>query len=377
MRLLHLADVHLGTSFAAFGPLADRRRQDLLEAFRSLPEVAETEGVHAVLVAGDLFDGPQPGEYTVSLVRQTIRRLVDTGRPFIVVPGHHDPIYANPLLWKEALVPATVIREPAFSDAGVIQTAMGPLRVSGLAYDWAARPDPLAGYVPSRRPGVTQVVLLHGAVPASPQWELAPAALRVPVEWLLGLEADYVALGGLHEYRAPFDFDIATRINACYPGSFAALDLTEFGPRGFVIADVEAGRAPRLERRETSLAFVRDLGRLDVTALSGDEAVAHAIIRETPPGAIPVMTLSGQPSFPLDPERILAIVQAEVGHAGIVDETWGAESEGFDAIAREDTVAGHLVRLGRERLEVARDGAGRLAAERALRLALRKLRASL
>jgi exonuclease SbcD len=376
MRLLHLADVHLGASFASFGPLADRRRQELLEAFRALPDVAQAEGVHAVLVAGDLFDGPQPGEYVVSLVRQTIRRLVDAGRPVVIVPGHYDPLYANPLLWKESLVPATVVLQPAFAEAVLVQTGAGPLRVRGVAYDWGLRPDPLTTYAPDRRPGVTEVVLLHGAVPASPQWALSPAALRLPLEWLLTLEADYVALGGLHEYRAPFDFDIATRINACYPGSFAAMDLTELGPRGFVVAEVEAGRAPRLQRHETALASVRDLGRLDVTDLSDDEQVAQAIIRETPAGTIPVVTLFGRPSFPLDPDRILSLVQPDVDHAGITDETMAAGSDGFDALAREDTVAGHLVRLGRERLEDAREAPSRLAAEQALRLALRTLRAN-
>ncbi len=79
IRFLHVADVHLGASYAAFGPLAEARRQEVLDAFRNLPQVAETERVHAVLIAGDLFDGPRPTDYTLAVVRQT--RVGETGVP--------------------------------------------------------------------------------------------------------------------------------------------------------------------------------------------------------------------------------------------------------------------------------------------------------
>ncbi len=62
MRILHLADVHLGASFASFGPYGAERAEAVLAAFRDLPDMARRQEVHAVLVAGDLFDSPRPGE---------------------------------------------------------------------------------------------------------------------------------------------------------------------------------------------------------------------------------------------------------------------------------------------------------------------------
>ena len=112
MRVLHLSDVHLGADLASFGALADARRQEILDAFLALPDLAEAEGVDAVFIAGDLFETPRPSEYTLSLVRRTIRRLTDSGRPVCLVAGHHDPAYANPALWRDALRPAIVLAAP-------------------------------------------------------------------------------------------------------------------------------------------------------------------------------------------------------------------------------------------------------------------------
>ena len=68
IRLLHIADVHLGAPYAAFGPLADSRRAAALEAFRELPEHAAYLGAHAVLVGEALVTAEDPGAKLRELV---------------------------------------------------------------------------------------------------------------------------------------------------------------------------------------------------------------------------------------------------------------------------------------------------------------------
>ena len=58
MRFLHLADVHLDTPFAGRSDDVRRRlREASREALRRAVSCAIAERVHAVLLAGDLFDG--------------------------------------------------------------------------------------------------------------------------------------------------------------------------------------------------------------------------------------------------------------------------------------------------------------------------------
>ena len=374
IRLLHLSDIHLGGTCDDFGDQADVRRQEILEAFRGLPQVAEADQVDAVLIAGDLFDSAAPTDYTLAVVRQTLRRLVDAGRPVFIIPGNHDAITCNPDLFADQFGGAHVFRAPRFRAPISVETSAGPLHVYGLGYDWA-RPDPLGTFQRSEAPGA-HVVLLHGCMAGMPNWRWYPNALRIPGDWLRNVEADYVALGESHLFRAPQDVPDGNQ-RACYPGSFAALDLAETGQHGCVLAEVEAGTVPRIELRPSRTRPVFDVGEFDVSGSINEEALAGAVADQVEEGSIPTVKLIGELSFPLQAERVQERLAKQFGCARVLDATWYASSSRLDEVAEQDTIAGHVVRLGRQRLQEAerREGEGSPElAERAMRLALRSLR---
>ena len=229
MRILHLADVHLGASFASFGPYAAERAEAVLAAFRDLPDVARRQEVHAVLVAGDLFDSPRPDERVAAEAREVFRRLVEVVPSVFLVPGNHDPlVFPGP--YADLPREAHVFGAPEPGDPESVETEAGPLHVYGFAYDFAHEPDPLARFRRTEADGV-HVALLHGAVRDVPHWT-GGDSLRLSKAELGALEVDYIALGDYHRFRPPAEFAADGSIPACYCGSFAALDHTEAGPRG-------------------------------------------------------------------------------------------------------------------------------------------------
>jgi len=374
IRLLHLSDVHLGAPFDDFGPRAEARRQELLDAFRGLVQVADQEAVHAVLIAGDLFDSPTPTDYTLSVVRQTLRRLVDAGRPVFLIPGNHDAITCNPALYDEPLGGAVAFKDPTFRTSVSVETEGGPLHVYGLAYDWA-QPEPLDSFQRSDAAG-THVILAHGCMPGMTNWRWYPNALRIPAAWLDGVAADYVALGDSHVFRAP-DQLAAGRGRACYPGSFAAVDLTHPGPRGWVIVELEGDAVPRVRHQASPVRSGFDVGEVDVGDFVDEEGLAAAVAERAPSDSLPVLTLVGELSFPLQVERLQQALAKRFPAASVTDRAWYAGSSRLDELAERDTIVGHVVRLGRQRLEEAGRSADEAApelTERALRLALRALR---
>ncbi len=371
-RLLHLADVHLGALFTAFGDLAASRQAALLDAFRSVPECAADADAHAVLIAGDLFDRPQPPDAVLAAARETLRRIVDAGLHVFLVPGNHDPVTVHPHPYRELPPGVHFFGEPTFDPPVSVQTPAGPLHVYGIAYDPARQREPLTMFRRADLPG-THVVLLHGSVRDTPHWSSSPNVLRLTSDALAGLGADYIALGDHHRYRPPAQFDTGGAVPACYSGSFAALDLTETGPRGCAVADVEPGRPPAVRHVSSGVARVEDVGEVDVSALDGDAAVADAVAALTPADAVPVARLVGSPGFPLDPDRVRQHLAERFGHAALRDESRYFASAHLDALADTDTIAGHVVRLGRRRIEQAGNDAERSVAERALRIALSAL----
>ena len=93
MRILHLADVHLDTSFQGRSSrIRTRLRGATREAFRNAVELALDAEVHAVVIAGDLFDGDLLSFPTERFLLDQAHRLGDNGITMVYATGNHDPI---------------------------------------------------------------------------------------------------------------------------------------------------------------------------------------------------------------------------------------------------------------------------------------------
>ncbi len=366
-RLLHLADVHLDARFGGFGREADARRREVLDAFRELPVTAREHGAEAVLIAGDLFDRPRPSEATVIAVRETVRRLQDDGIPVAAVPGNHDAVALNAALYEDALAGAAAFTSPRFGPPATLRCGDVPVHVYGFAYDAAEEPDPLSTFEKAEAPGF-HVVLLHGAVPGAPHWE-GGSALRLPLERLAALEADYLALGDYHRFRPPSEF--GDGLPACYPGSFAAVDLSEVGPKGPVLVALEEGVPPDVQPLSGGARPVVRADPIDVTSFQSESEIAEAIGERVTEIGFPVVRLEGEPTFPFEADDVRARLEERFGCAAVEDATRFFDEARLSEIAAENTVAGHVARLGLEAAASATSEEGREAAEQGLKIALR------
>jgi DNA repair exonuclease SbcCD nuclease subunit len=217
---------------------------------------------------------------------------------------------------------------------------------------------------------VLDVVLAHGSTPGAPHWE-AGSALRIEWEALEGLGADYLALGDLHRFRGPAELRGAP---ACYPGSFAAVDLTEWGQRGPVLVDLAPDAPPGIRRLSSGVREVGERIVVDVTACASDDDVAERVA-ERAGSAYPVATLEGEPGFPLDLERVAAALEERFGAAALEDRSRFFDAARLEEIARRNTIAGHVARLGLDTLSGATDET-REEIEQGLRIALRVMEIS-
>jgi DNA repair exonuclease SbcCD nuclease subunit len=89
MRIIHSADWQIGKVFKQFGAKEETLRQARLAAVERLGALAKSNGVHHILVAGDVYDSDAPNPHTL---RAPIERM----KPFAdihwhLLPGNHDP----------------------------------------------------------------------------------------------------------------------------------------------------------------------------------------------------------------------------------------------------------------------------------------------
>lgn len=85
MKLLHLADLHLGRRLGEMSLEEDQRA--MLDA---LAHLARAEAVDAVLLAGDIYDKPAPAGWAVELLDGFLVELSSHGVPVYLISGNHD-----------------------------------------------------------------------------------------------------------------------------------------------------------------------------------------------------------------------------------------------------------------------------------------------
>jgi len=138
MRLLHLADLHLGTeNYGRPDPQTglNSRLFDFLRCFDAAVDCAIEREVDLVVFAGDAYRSREPNPTHQREFARRIHRLVSSGIPVLLVAGNHDlpslPAKASSLDVFSALeVPGvTVVRQPQVLD---IETRSGVVRCACL-----------------------------------------------------------------------------------------------------------------------------------------------------------------------------------------------------------------------------------------------------
>src|SRR3954463_9723294 len=85
MRVVHTADWHVGRLWKSVTRLDETSR-----VLDHLAGYLEREKVDLLLVAGDVFDVPNPGAEAEGIVFGFFRRLGPKGTPAVVIAGNHD-----------------------------------------------------------------------------------------------------------------------------------------------------------------------------------------------------------------------------------------------------------------------------------------------
>lgn len=85
MKLLHTADWHAGRALHGVN-----RTSEVREVLQEIADLAVSEGVDLILVAGDLYDSKNPGAEAERAVYEFFLTTGRAGIPSVVVAGNHD-----------------------------------------------------------------------------------------------------------------------------------------------------------------------------------------------------------------------------------------------------------------------------------------------
>src|SRR5262245_49664784 len=89
MRIIHSADWQIGKVFKKFGAKEESLRQARLTAIERLGAHAKRNGIHHILVAGDVYDNETPCPHTLRAPIERMKPFADVH--WHLLPGNHDP----------------------------------------------------------------------------------------------------------------------------------------------------------------------------------------------------------------------------------------------------------------------------------------------
>lgn len=247
VRILHLADVHLDTAFEGrSAALRDHLRGALRTAFERAVDCAIDEDVHAVLLAGDLFDDDRLSVATEAFLVDQVQRLDDAGIDTVYVTGNHDPggsgFRAAKIDWPDRFhyvddrSPTTIELTGPNDDRRATVVAAGHVDAHEDA-NLAARFPEAEGPEPT-------IGLLHAHVTTARQVEAHDRYAPCTTDDLRAPGYDYWALGHIHTRQ-----QVDEQANAWYPGNLQGRSPRETGARGGLLVTLDGSPSPDVEFR--------------------------------------------------------------------------------------------------------------------------------
>lgn len=357
MRLIVTADWQLGKGFGGMpAEAAALLRRARLDAVGRVAALARSRGADAVLVAGDVFDGPAPAEETL---RRTLAAMAGFAGPWVLLPGNHDPALEES--------PWTALRRLGLPAGVILADRPEPIRIGPAAI----LPAPLtrrheaadlsAWFDGAETPDARfRIGLAHGAV-AGLLPEAAEAANPIAADRAARARLDFLALGDWHG---------TLRIDArtWYPGTPEPDRFRGNAPGAALAVDLAEGAEPAVERVETLRHPWRQAALALSPGLDPGPALA-ALAAPGPDGGEPVVRVAVSGLIGLADAAALRRAEAEARARCLHLEL--DESALALAPAPEDLAAiggTGFVRVAAERLAARLDGPEAPAAGRALAL---------
>lgn len=219
LKIVHSADLHLGSPFSAFDAgKGERLSKSLANAFAAMIDFCIKERVDILLLSGDIFDLPLPAAEDLALFKREINRLENT-RVFAAL-GNHD--YMAGIIASE--------RVHVFDTAGE-KIYIPDLDVNVYGQSFCAENSPPLTAALKGEEGKTNLLCIHANVDGVGYNPISSKALAES-------GFTYAALGHKHG----FSQNTYGGVTACYSGCLMGRGFDETGEKGFVFVQTDSGK---------------------------------------------------------------------------------------------------------------------------------------
>lgn len=308
IKFIHTADIHLKNT-----------NDDVYDTFVKIISMTKNDNLDFLLIAGDLFEEPNPGRNIV----QKVVELFELIKPcrVLITPGNHDPLVLNsPYLTEKWPDNVHIFKDKlsciTFSD----------VRFYGRGFTGHFEEESLLTRI--RLDGnYTNILIMHGEVATSSIYN------PIPKNILDEIGFDYCAFGHIHK---PVSTTIYT-----YPGTPEGRGFDETGDLGVVFGIVEKGVVNTRFLPICKKRYV--IKEMDISNLNNHDAILDRINEECKNQKDHYrVVLKGIVDAKPDAKVLQSLLTPYYTHMEIVDET--QQNIDFEKLKNENTLKGIFLR---------------------------------
>lgn len=230
VKVLHCADLHFDTPFKELSKeVSDTSKNELLEVFKKIIDLAIEENIEVLLIAGDVFDNLTVNKNTLFFISDQIKRIKNI--KVFISPGNHDPyneksfysminwpenvyIFKGDMEFKEVKELNLIIWGAGFRNNYENETLLKSINVENNKIN---------------------IMLLHGEIIyANSKNEYNP----IYINDIYKSNIDYIALGHRHKFSGILKEGMTTY---AYSGCPQGRGFDEEGEKGVIIGEVYKG----------------------------------------------------------------------------------------------------------------------------------------
>ncbi len=316
-KIIHTGDLHLDSAFTALSnEEAKMRRASLRDVFSKIVDIANTEEVDALILAGDVFDAYPIRPETESAFLRDLKRA--KCRVFIT-PGNHDPL--TPTSPYATLTFPENVHIFTSNELTSVELPEASLRLYGAAYTSEAYDERILEGFKVPDDDFANILILHSNLNADGYSPVTSAEIGAS-------GADYAALAHVHK---PTEVESANETRFAYCGCPESRDFGECYDTAIYIGEIEKGKVNLTRRKVSDISHkwlscdVEEISNL----LSSPATGAKEFLR---------LTVTGE-CEKLDTDALVAELSSRFAEVEIIDRTeeprniWeGLEDEGLRGV---------------------------------------------
>jgi len=355
IKIIHTGDLHMGMTFKSLGDKSKLHRRDCQDVFSNLIDLCIKEKVDAFLIAGDLFDKPNPTKAIVTFVIDELKRLKEKNIPAFIISGNHDP-YGKDSLWVTYKFPSNVV---IFDSNKLEPKSIGNLTVYGLAYTNNTK-EPLKDFKAEESDNF-KIGLVHGSTTDIKSAEEPEYAYRpIKKSQIDSSKLDYIALGHFHDV-----LEIKGKIKCFYSGSPEGLSFKNSPDSSVLLVKYNEGKVT-VKPIKTAIREFHSL-EVDCTKFDNDSEIRKILGKNKGENKIFRLVLKGSPSleFQIDVDLLIKEFESEYFFLKIVDNVHIP-----DNLKEDETIRGQFIKLIKSEIKKEKNEDKKRQLESALRIGI-------